>query len=461
MGTPSKDFNSRLKAALLGTSDRQLVFLGNFDVENAWAEGEAGLPRVGFAASNALVNRMDEFSLLLAGDGDCVVLKAAPDPGYLDYLRGLGIRLPRVLPVRSGDPQATVTQDALADPAVRDALRALAGTAQLAPHGVSRVEERLAEETGVPLAAPSEAVCKAVNSKIYSRRLADEAGLRQARGWTADTLAEFDVAVSGARALLDRGVDVVVKDAFGVSGKGITVVRDTRRLYQLHRMVTRRAERSGSDRVSLLIEEWVAKERDLNYQFTLGRDGTAHFDFVKEALTEGGVHQGHRFPAALTGEQTEQIERTCATLGKRLAADGFHGVVGVDAMLDPEGGLYPMVEINARNNMSTYQCRLQETFVPEGHFALARHYGLRLPDRLPFDRLHGALRGALLSTPGEAGLVINNFATVNASAPEDGTGTFEGRLYGLIVARSTEEIAVIDKEITGRLAVLQEENHRA
>ena len=45
----------------------------------------------GGRAATAIVNRMDEFALLLAGPGDHVVLKAAPDPDYLSYLTSLGI----------------------------------------------------------------------------------------------------------------------------------------------------------------------------------------------------------------------------------------------------------------------------------------------------------------------------------------------------------------------------------
>ena len=43
-----------------------------------------------------------------------------------------------------------------------------------------------------------------------------------------------------------------------------------------------------------MVEEWVAKAADLNYQLTVGRDGGVEFNFVKEAVTDQGVHKGHR-----------------------------------------------------------------------------------------------------------------------------------------------------------------------
>lgn len=450
-------FLDQLRASLLtGPADR-FVFLGNFEVERDWAVGEVGLPTVALTGTTAVVNRMDEFALLLAGPRDRVVLKAAPDPGYLHWLTSLGIELPELIPVREQDPLATVTRDALADPAVLAALRvAGAAGARLLPHGMSGIEEELCAATGLASATPGAAVCKAVNSKIYSRRVADEVGLRQPRGWVCESVEEFAGAAAHARPLVEAGGRVGVKEAYGVSGKGIVVLEDPARFDLLLRMLRRRAARSGDQRLALVVEEWVEKRADLNYQFTVGRDGSVAFDFVKEAITENGVHKGHRIPARLTPVAQAEIEAGAQALGKRLAADGYAGVVGVDALLTVDGTLYPVIEINARNNMSTYQVTLQERFLPAGGVALARHYPVRLDAPLGFERLREHL-GGLLFTPGGDGLLVNNYATVNAAASgTSGTSgePFEGRLYGLLIADSQDRLDAIDTEIAGKVAAL-------
>lgn len=450
------DFMGRLRTALIGSPDAPLVLLGNFEVEEEWARDEPGLPRVAFTAGSAVVHRMDAFTLLLAGKNDHVVLKAAPDPDHLGYLEELGLDLPRVHTVSGGDPGQTVTRDALADPALQETLRALGPDARIVPHGTSVREEELSGLTGLPLGTPPAALCKAVNSKVYSRAVAEATGLRQATGWSCGNLTELDAAFEEARFLLRVGRRVVVKDAFGVSGKGISVLADERRLDTLRRMIDRRAARSGDDRVVLVVEEWVDKTADLNYQFTLGRDGSVHFDFVKEAITEDGVHKGHRFPARLTTLQLDAVRHAVEVLGRRLAADGYFGVVGVDAMTDPQGGLYPVVEINARHNMSTYQTRLQERFLGPGSHALARHYPVRLRTPLAFGRLR-TLLGELLFTGSGSGLLVGNFATVNAAATEDGT-PYEGRLHGLLIGDSPRSLERTDEAITARLAALGQED---
>ncbi|MGZ9933873.1 preATP grasp domain-containing protein [Streptomyces sp. NC-S4] len=444
------EFNRRLKSAVAGSPSGSLVFLGNFEVEEQWARGETGLPRISSAGNTAVVNRMDEFALLLGDVDDHVVLKTEPDPGYLAYLRELGLGLPAVHVVRGQDPGNTVTQDALADSRLLAVLAELgAQGALLSPHGVSEWEEDLAGKAGIALAAPSAELCKSVNSKVYSRRVADELGLRQPRGWACETLDELRTAVAAAAELLDAGTTILVKEAFGVSGKGIAEIQSTRRLERLERLVANAARKSGSESIAFVLEEKVAKVTDLNFQFTIAREGAVRLDFVKEAITEGGVHKGHRFPPRLTAEQHEVIDRTAGLLGRRLADDGFFGVVGVDAMLDPDGGVYPVIEINARNNMSTYQARLQEQLLGEGQLALARHYSLVLDRELPFDALRQVLAGLLLDRPGGSGLVVNNYATVNAGAASG--SPFNGRLYGLITGDSAEQLAALDAAVTERL----------
>ncbi|MEE3918897.1 hypothetical protein V2I01_12165 [Micromonospora sp. BRA006-A] len=111
------------------------MFLGNFEVEQRWGGDEPGLPRIALTAGDAMVNRMDEFALLLAGPDDYVVLKDRPDPEHLAHLETLGAALPHVLTTDRQDPHRTVTQDALDSPALLARLSALAGAAAIVRTG--------------------------------------------------------------------------------------------------------------------------------------------------------------------------------------------------------------------------------------------------------------------------------------------------------------------------------------
>ncbi|MEU4377331.1 hypothetical protein [Pseudonocardia alni] len=432
---------------------RPVVHIANFEVERQWCRDEHTLPRLSAPADVAVVNRMDEFALLHAAPDDHVVLKGAPDPDYLSYLDDLGFVLPHRHVVAIQRPGRTVTEDVLDDRAVLADLTGLAGAGTaLAAHGVSDAEEVLAERTGLPLAGPDAATCRAVNSKVYSRRVADELDIRTPPGQACETFDDLSAALDAVVPLLADGRRFAVKEAFGVSGTGIAVFGTERRADRLRQLIRRQVDRSGSERVAFVVEEWVANAGDLNYQFTLASDGVVRFDFVRGQLTSNGVHKGHRMPARIDGDTDRVLRETASKLGARLAADGYFGVVGVDGMLDPAGGVYPLVEINARNNMSTYQQRVLDRFVSPGRVAMARHYALHPTGPLAFATLHRALGNLLVRRPGDSGLLVTNFATVNAGLAAAGSGDgANGRLFAVLVADDDRRLDDLDAAVAERL----------
>jgi len=135
-------------------------------------------------------------------------------------------------------------------------------------------------------------------------------------------------------------------------------------------------------------------------------------------------------------------------LGAALYAEGYFGMVGVDAMLAPDGRLYPCLEINARFNMSTYQSRIAERLIPDGWHAIAATFALRLTRPHSFGEVAAALGGLLLDRPGRPGVLINNFATLNAAAA---AGGFHGRLYGICVADSADAVLTLRQDAELRL----------
>lgn len=443
------NFVERLKKDLTGDSGSRFVFLNNFEVERSWAVGEPKLPGAGISFAGTTVNRMEEMGALLAEAGDVVVLKAPMDPEFTAYLGGLGAAAGRVLAAEHGSPAATVTEDALASPELLDRLRGLAdGRTHLMPLGVSPAEEELAKETGLPLAGPSAQVCKHVNGKIFSRRLVERLGLRAVPGDVCETVGELRGALT---ARLAAGGRAVVKESLGVSGRGMVVVRDQRGADRLLRLIERRGAQAPA---RLVVESWIEHAQDLNYQLVVDRAGGVRFETVKAAVLRDGVHQGHRFPVELPARAEAELRAAVEAIGAALGAEGYHGMVGVDAVLDAEGTLYPCLEINARFNMSTYQSRIAERFIPEGHHAIAATFGLRPSRRHSFPEVAEALGDLLLRTPGGSGVLINNFATLNAAATD--SGSFHGRLYGICVAATAEGALTVRGEAESRLRELTE-----
>ncbi len=444
---------SRLKTTLVGTAACPLVLVCNFEAEQYWADGHVGMPAPSLDTSTSLVRRMEELGCLLAGPSDVLVLKHPLDPGYRAYLEDLGLCPPDVLVPENTTPDQPTAQDVLASPAALRRLSALVGQgAHLLPMGTSIWEQRLAEACGLPLAVPDASTFQRVNSKIYGRRLAAAGGLRCVPGACCETVSEFVATIGRYRHRLDNGdLRIVVKDAYGVSGKGLVVLEDAAKMDRLARMVTRRAERSGDPRLHVVVEEWLPKRYDLNYQVTVARDGGVTLDFVKQALTDNGVHKGHIMPPELSPAGHAQIEEAAHTVGGRLYADGYHGVAGVDAIVDSLGGVYPVLEINARLNMSTYQGGVTERFQRAGQMAMARHYPVRLHRPCRFDDLRRVL-GPVLELREDERFVATCFGTVNANAHQP--PPIPGRLYAILIASDHRRLAELDRAATAALAHL-------
>ncbi len=446
-----------LKEELTGRRDACFVWLCNFEVEQQWARGHVGLPTVNLSTTTSTVHRMEQLGALLADPADYLLLGQALDPDYRNYVEHIGFDPPTELV--AGDVTGRGTTSAvLASPEVRHALRRLAEQgAYLMPMGCSADEQKIAEATGIRLAVPDAAVCERVNSKIYSRRLVEELGLRAIPGHCCETVADLRAALGPSAAL-----PVIVKEAYGVSGKGLVVLDSQKKVARLLRMVEQRSSRSGDERIDVVVESFLAKRFDLNYQFTIDRAGRVRLNFVKEALTAGGVHMGHIMPAELTGAQHAEIEDAAERIGARLFADGFFGVVGVDALLGADDLVYPVLEINARLNMSSYQGRVTERFLRPGHCALAKYYPLRLAAPLPWSRISDVL-GDLLPPPVEGtGMVVTCFGTVNAQASRtSGDRPFDGRLYSVLFAEDRAALATLDTRITDALSVLSIEGGRS
>lgn len=441
-----------LKTALLGVPTGPLIVICNFEAEAHWARNHVGLPAPQLSASAGLVQRMEELGILLAGRDDVLILKQLPDPGYVSYLEKLGFALPTVAVPENVQVGRSTTEDVLDSPDLRATLAELGRRgAHLLPMATTALEQELAETCGLPLAIADAATSEHVNSKIFSRRLVEDCGLRDVPGYCCETCDELSAVLERYRSALSEGVPIVVKEAYGVSGKGLIVLDDPAKADRLLRMVERRAARTGDRRMHVVVEEWLPRQFDLNYQVTVTRDGRISLDFVKQALTENGTHKGHIMPAELSQAHHAEIEHAANTVGSRLHREGFFGVAGIDAIVRTDGTLYPVLEINARLNMSTYQGGVTERCQPTGHVALARHYTLSLKAPLTFEDVAMSL-GPLLDVARPEHLVVTCFGTVNTNVGEE--PPFTGRLYTMLTAPDSERIFALEAAARAGLAAM-------
>jgi hypothetical protein len=437
--------------ATASVGDAPFLWLGNFEAERHWDDPEAvHLPSVSMPADLAIVNRMEEMALLLAGKPDHVILREQPDPDFMAYLSELGFVLPSVVSIDAEDRTLPVSELILETNSFVMRLQELARRHPdlcLLPFGKTRLEESIGERTGIPVAGVTARLLETVNSKLYSRQISAELGLRTIPGVSCATFEDLERAsVEMCRYFPNR---LVLKEAMGVSGKGLVVLDSQERLERALAMLRRKAKLGTPCR--FVLEKWIDKLTDINYQILVTPDGGIRLLCIKEAVTRNGVHMGHYSPPLLAPRQRESYEIAAVALGKRLFQSGFVGIAGIDSIIDQQGDVYPALEINARFNMSTYQLALDRMVPPEST-TVVKHYPLAIGDRVPFSRLAAVLESTLFGLGGRTeGVGIMCFGTVNCNSP-GANSSAKGRLYVFLTAHERDAIKQLDAEVQARLA---------
>lgn len=127
-------------------------------------------------------------------------------------------------------------------------------------------------------------------------------------------------------------------------------------------MISKSLNKKNNGKVSFILEKWINKVADINYKLLIDVNGNITYYGAKECIVKDGVHQGHLYPTYITRKLDKELRIIGEKICTQLYKDGYFGVVGIDAIYDQVGTLWPNLEINARLNMSSYQMRIQENF---------------------------------------------------------------------------------------------------
>lgn len=434
----------------------RFVWLTNFEAEPFWTpKGMLQLPKISQSEDTAVVNRLEEISLLLVEHPDYLILRQPSDSAFLSYLTGLGFRLPQILSVNAPDKVTPISKAILEDDSFCDSLSALAQANEdtfLMPFAMTNLEEAIMERTKLKTLGPPASVYERVNSKIYSRKLSKELGLQTIKGWECESLESLEAAFQEAKEILATGQKLVLKEAMGVSGKGIFLIDAPQKFDSLLTMLRRKARTATV--CAFVLEAWQQKLKDINYQLLITPSGSVKLLSIKEIIAEAGAHLGHRFPAELTADQLDCYHQAADVIGSRLFEEGVTGIVGVDSIISETGELFPLLEINARFNMSTFQLKIESLIKPQSK-VMARYYPLLLEKTLEFERMADGLKDILFHPQRDSGgVLLQNFATVNVNHDPEAKKPFKGRLYALVIGDNDEQVRQLDTQMLARLAQL-------
>ncbi len=193
---------------------------------------------------------------------------------------------------------------------------------------------------------PSLKTVKEVNSKMYSHELRKRLGIRN-----ISCIAErSDELLTLGLELLQTG-HLLVKDLFGVSGKGNMLISSERMLKRIAAYL-KEQENTGRE-TRLIIEPLLDKAEDFSCQLFITEHGEVELISVQKMVNDSFSYLGS-YPADTwfmeglwRNNYFSIMEEACKDLFER----GYYGDVCIDSMLLTSHEIIPIVEINARKSM--------------------------------------------------------------------------------------------------------------
>lgn len=425
------------------------IFCGTFEAEAHLRPRDlATLPFIANSESSRIVAAMDEMLFVFCGPNDRVVTAHKMEELHVEYLHSLGFAFtsnsfdllqPEEVAPFGPRPESRSVFELMLERANHQNLAGfIQRGAVLEPFAVLPGASEVADRFGLIATLPSLEVVQRVNTKSYALDVRDRLGLEN-----------IGVVVGSVESLLDSGTKmlrqgaIIVKDDYGVSGKGSLRVESESVLRSIGQYLSSQVARGR--RIRFVVERHLKKKTDFSCQFRIDTDGRVEVLSIQEL-----ENNGQAFGKSITPrkELTEVLSRGCYLktihdIALQLHLDGYYGDVCVDSMVLEEGKLAALVEINARKSMSLIKHSV------DSHLARSRREGCLtyitgvLQGECGFHQLIALLeKEGLLYTPKAlSGIIPLTSGTMFAPAAHSGARGLQGRLYICAVGTNDEQRA--------------------
>lgn len=325
--------------------------------------------------------------------------------------------------------------------------------ARLLPVALDAPTTRLAHDLGIgvapyPDAAPPSARTVAavmdLNTKSGFRTAARAVGLRIPPGETCAAAdlgavvrsrlaAHGSVVVKPDRAAGGHGVHFLTEAGSGAAGMGErtgeaaetteteTTTATTGTATATEEVVEKLAKEAAAAAASGTASRWVVERliphhTSLSAQFTVESTAT-HWEFDGTMAVRDGAFTGYRSPLPAPAA-AEELREWGTRFGDRLAARGYRGPFGIDALIAEDGSTLYATEVNVRRTATTTPYALVRRLADASRGALAWRTGHTPggPDA-SFGQAHARLTGAGLAYRREAGEGVVLYADVLPDVP--------------------------------------------
>ncbi|MCP4147982.1 MAG: ATP-grasp domain-containing protein [bacterium] len=393
------------------------LFNFNIGADSAWTPGNTGVRKVSSRYGTIIPLYQGEMNIFISREEDYVILLKQPDDEFLEDMNRLGFSIPKILLEEPGSGKdSNLSRHLWENDSSMERLAELqknhTGAAlTYFPYIVTPYDHKICEKTGMKLwGAPSGAV-KRVNNKLYTRGLAEKLNLKTTRGYSCTSAAELEEKYTALTAAGYTGC--VVKETFGSSGKGTYYIKDKKFFNNILKLIRFPKKKTGYE---IIVEGWVNKKSDINYQVVITETGDIRQVALNEQIIEQTTFRGTIYPPRLTKHQQQELEKAAVQVAKAIYKQGYWGIIGIDAIIDENDLVYPMLEINGRFNLSTYFIPFIRRCEKWERRSLFKYYDLQTRKKIGYSDVKRVLQktGKSFSSATKEGLILLNSGCLSA-----------------------------------------------
>lgn len=431
------------------------IHCGTFEAEKYWRDASlASLPVITDQRANAIVSSMDEMLVVFCGENDVLLTRRALDEAHVQYLHLLGFRFSHnkvdLESMNENASDQSIVQ-LINTPSLEKHLAALLPSgASIEPFAILPGTRDAAVRYGLRAEIPDEAVVKQVNGKQYTLTMRDDVGISNI-GCCVESAEQLK---HTGNALLLNG-SFLIKDDFGVSGKGNLTVDSPRLLNRLVDYLTVQ-ERKGKQ-VRFILEPLLDRELDFSCQFYVGQQGDVMIlsthQLGNDQFSFGEAR--HITESFRTILEIEGYYDNMKRIGAKLHEDGYFGHVCVDSMQLKDGTIEPLVEINARKSMSLINYQMSERLKAWDLSCSIKHFNVVSDPDFRYADLLGKLSDAKLLFQGNenSGVIPLTSGTIRSTVAGDASiEAVKGKIILAFAYRQQEELEAMNAALKERLA---------
>ena len=389
-----------------------VVWLFNIGTEKVWKKGNS--KGVSDKNENIIVNHIEEINLLITRRQDYIILRKKPNLEFLSDLIDYDMEIPNMLFPSVEDESKSISELVLADDKLIQDLSDIAKKQKVyfVPYGVSVYEEEIAKKSGMHLVGGTHEKSCIVNDKIFSKQISRDLNLPAAEDRVCSTLDEIKEAYEE---LKKKHSKIIIKMPCNSSGQGMWIVDSEKKLKTVCLIITRLMKDRKNEK--WLVEGWIDHKIDLNIQIYVSESGYVDVFSVKEQIIDGTLYTGSVMPPRISKENYDCCVAYAKKIGTELYNKGYSGVFGIDALIDNDDRVVPIIEINGRFTLSTYLSFLLYKF--HNKKIIAFYKRIKTQSDRHYSDLIDRMKDNSILFDGTEGVMVYNSATTNSDLAEN------------------------------------------